>query len=81
MSQESAGSAAAAMDNLLMNDMQPMRSDSELAAAAADLDAEMQADKNKNKDKQASGSGSGSGVPAGNPVGDDHAGIVGEMEG
>ena len=70
MSQESAGSATAAMDNMLVDEMQPMRSDSELLAAAADLDAEIES----NKDKAGSGLGSGSGVPAGNPVGVDTTG-------
>ena len=70
MSQESAGSATAAMDNMLVDEMQPMRSDSELLAAAADLDAEIES----NKDKAGSGLGSGSGVPEGNPVGVDTTG-------
>eukprot|EP00966_Prymnesium_polylepis_P087313 2020860-Prymnesium_polylepis.1 len=63
MSQESDASAAAAMDNMEVNDMQPMRSDSELLAAAADLDAEIESNKG-----QSLGGGS-SGIPAGNPVG------------
>jgi hypothetical protein len=68
MSQESAGSATAAMDNISMDEMQPMRSDSELLAAAAELDAEIES----NKDKASGGS---SGSPAGNP-----AGLVSRME-
>jgi hypothetical protein len=68
MSQESAGSAAAAMNNISVDDVQPMRSDSELLAAAAELDAEIES----NKDKASGGS---SGSPAGNP-----AGLVSRME-
>ena len=79
MSQESGGSAAAALEALAMEGAPRMLTDEELVLAAADLDAEMEADKNKNKDKQASGSGSGSGVPAGNPVGDDAA-VVDKMD-
>ena len=68
MSHESAGSATAAMDNISMDEMQPMRSDSELLAAAAELDAEIES----NKDKASGGS---SGSPAGNT-----AGLVSRME-